>query len=73
MIDKKYLDKTGHLDSAQIIEPKDVFQILGEIQEAVGSVPRSLLEDLSERSGVPLAQLYGAITAYPDLKLDPES
>ncbi len=53
------------------LEQDDVFRLLGAVQDACGHVPRPVLEDVSRRLRRPLAELYGAATAYPGLRTAP--
>ncbi len=56
------------------LEQDDVFRVLGAIQDAYGCIPREILQDVSERLHRPLAELYGAVTAYPGFRLaEPEA
>lgn len=48
------------------IAREDVFPILGKIQDAVGCIPRSSIEDICRKSGFSVTQIYGAVTAYPE-------
>jgi len=53
------------------LEPDDIFRVLGRVQEAYGYIPRPVLEDLGERLGRPVAELYGAVSFYPGFRLSP--
>jgi len=46
---------------------EDLFILLGKVHDAFGFIPRQVVEDLAERSGVPAARIFGALTAYKDL------
>ena len=46
------------------VTEQDLFLVLNKVQDTFGSVPRSVVEDLSARSGVPEARIWGALTAY---------
>jgi hypothetical protein len=46
------------------IPQKDLFLVIGKVQDTFGSVPRRVVQDLSARSGVPEARIWGALTAY---------
>jgi NADH:ubiquinone oxidoreductase subunit E len=48
---------------------EDLFAALGEIQERCGSLDRDVLEVLADFFRVPVAQLYGAVSAYPGFRL----
>lgn len=52
------------------ISREDVFLVLGAIQDAEGRIPRGALDEVAQRSGIPIARLYGAVTADPALKIE---
>ncbi|MBI3986036.1 MAG: hypothetical protein HY343_03910 [Lentisphaerae bacterium] len=55
------------------VTSREVFRLLGQVQDAFGAVPRSVVTDLARRSTLSEARLYGALTAYPGFRLLPES
>ena len=48
-----------------------VIPILQQVQESLGCVCKEYLEYISERAGIPLTELYGIVTFYTQLKLNP--
>ena len=54
------------------IAEQELFLVLGKVQDTFGSVPRVVVEDLAERSGVPEARIWGALTAYRDFRVAEE-
>lgn len=48
-----------------------VITILHEVQEAYGYLPEAQLRRVSDRTGVPLSQLYGIATFYSHFTLQP--
>jgi len=51
------------------IAPADLYWLAGRIQDHRGGIPRSAVAELAARSGVPEARLWGALTAYPRLRI----
>ena len=49
--------------------PSALIQILNEIQEAEGFLPRDLIDTLSTELNIPLSKIYGVITFYEHYKL----
>jgi CheY-like chemotaxis protein len=54
------------------IPAEDVFILLGRIQDTFGRVPAAAVRELSRRSGMPEARLYGALTAYRGFAVEEE-
>jgi len=48
---------------------ENLFEIFGQIQETFGFVGEDAISDLAERTSVPVTQIYGALTAYPEIKI----
>ena len=55
------------------ITGKNLFLVIGKVQDAFGSVPRAVVQDLAVRSGVPEARIWGALTAYRDFEVPEEA
>ena len=51
------------------IDVEDLFILIGQLQDTFGCVPKAAVQDLSARSGVPEARIWGALSAYPDFKV----
>ncbi len=60
----KLLDEFG-----QSIQEDDLFRILGRVQDRFGGIPKDVVVELAERSGCPVARLYGVVTGYPGFKV----
>ncbi len=45
---------------------ENLFMLLGQVQDALGYVPKAAIRDLAENTGVSQARIYGALTSYGD-------
>jgi formate dehydrogenase subunit gamma len=52
-------------------DPKDMLQILGEVQDAYGHLPVAALKQISSSTGAWYAMLYGTASYYRHLRFDP--
>lgn len=52
------------------VDAEDLFILVGRVQDTFGYVPRQVVEDLCERTAVPLARVYGGLTFFPDFRLE---
>ena len=50
----------------------NLIQMLNEVQEHYGYVPKDAQQDLSEYLGIPMAEIYGVITFYSRFSLKPK-
>ena len=50
----------------------NLIQMLNEVQEHCGYVPKEAQEGLSEFLGIPMAEIYGVITFYSRFSLKPK-
>ena len=48
-------------------EKDNLIQMLNEVQEHFGYVPKEAQQELSEYLGIPMAEIYGVITFYSRL------
>lgn len=53
-------------------EKDNLIQILNEVQEHFGYVPKEAQEAISEFLGIPMAEIYGVITFYSRFSLKPK-
>jgi len=49
----------------------DLVPILQEVQKAYGYLPKSILMEVSKRTGIPASQIYGVATFYEQFYLEP--
>ena len=65
----------GHLEEIlgvrETIESSDLVPLLQEIQAAYGYLPRTVLLEMSRRTGLPASQIYGVATFYEQFYLEP--
>jgi len=48
---------------------ENLFSLLGKVQDTFGYVPRNVVHDLAEKTGVAEARIYGALTSYSHFKM----
>ncbi len=53
------------------ITSDDLIGLLQQTQEAYGYLPRPAMTQLSERTGIPMSQIYGVVTFYAQFYLEP--
>ena len=53
-------------------EKDNLIQMLNEVQEHFGYVPKEAQQELSEYLGIPMAEIYGVITFYSRFSLKPK-
>ena len=53
-------------------EKSNLIQILNEVQEKYGYIPKFAQEEISEYLGIPMAEIYGVITFYARFTLEPK-
>ena len=53
-------------------EKDNLIQMLNEVQEHYGYVPKEAQQELSEYLGIPMAEIYGVITFYSRFTLVPK-
>ena len=51
--------------------PNDLVPILQQVQKAYGYLPKSILRDVSDRTGISASQIYGVATFYEQFYLEP--
>ena len=69
MEDKEFFKK---LYSEYLPEKDNLIQMLNEVQEHYGYVPKEAQQELSEYLGIPMAEIYGVITFYSRFSLKPK-
>ena len=53
-------------------EPTPLILILSEIQKEYGYIPLEVQEIVSERTGIPVAEIYGVVTFYALFSMEPK-
>jgi len=48
---------------------ENLFGFLGKVQDTFGYVPREVIEDTANRTGLSPSRIYGALTSYRDFNL----
>ena len=69
MEDKEFMKK---LCSEYSQEKDNLIQMLNEVQEHFGYIPKEAQQELSEYLGIPMAEIYGVITFYSRFSLKPK-
>lgn len=74
----KVQDNTVDIDALNKIikdeyndDPENVIMILQEIQRHYNYLPKPALENLSQKTGIPLSRIYGVATFYSTFSLEP--
>ena len=67
----------NHEDMKKILEvytrdKSNLIQILNEVQEKYGYIPKFAQEEISEYLNIPMAEVYGVITFYARFSLKPK-
>ena len=68
-VDLEGLD--GILSSMPEVESGDLINILQQIQTEYGYLPRQVLSEMSDRTGIPISRIYGVATFYEQFHLKP--
>lgn len=55
-----------------IAEPTPLMMILSDIQKEYGYIPLEVQEIVSEKTGIPVAEIYGVVTFYSFFSLKPK-
>lgn len=53
------------------VDPGDLIPLLQRLQDAYGYLPKDVLAEVSDRSGIPLSRMYGVITFYTQFSTTP--
>lgn len=53
-------------------DKSNLIQILNEVQEKYGYIPKFAQEEISKYLGIPMAEIYGVITFYARFTLEPK-
>ena len=53
-------------------DKSNLIQILNEVQEKYGYIPKVAQEEISKYLGIPMAEIYGVITFYARFTLEPK-
>ena len=53
-------------------DKSNLIQILNEVQEKYGYIPKIAQEEISKYLGIPMAEIYGVITFYARFTLEPK-
>jgi len=61
----------GILDSMAGAGQTDLIPLLQEIQSAYGYLPKPVLTEMSRRTGIEAARIYGVATFYEQFYLEP--
>ena len=59
------------LERLDPVRADDLIPLLQQIQDEYGYLPASVLEEVSERTGIPTSRIYGVITFYAQFSLEP--
>jgi len=62
---ERILDDMGEIEAGALIP------LLQKIQDAYGYLPTPVLEEISEKTGIPTSRMYGVISFYSQFYLEP--
>jgi len=62
---------TALLDGLDVSSPSNLIGMLQSIQDAVGYLPPTALEELSRRARIPLSKIYGVVSFYAQFTTEP--
>ena len=71
-VESKIRQEVNELMQPYKQEKDNLIQILNEIQEKYGYIPKVAQEEVSKYLGVPMAEIYGVITFYARFTLKPK-
>ncbi len=66
------LEKLSAVIEAEKDNPGSLIRILHEAQELYGYLPVEVQQFVSEKTGIPLAEIYGVVTFYAQFSLKPK-
>jgi NADH:ubiquinone oxidoreductase subunit E len=59
------------LDAMSPVTSSDIIPLLQRLQDAYGYVPRDIVLDVCERTGLPVSRVFGVATFYEQFHLEP--
>lgn len=71
-IDKKIREEVQEILKVYKQEKDNLIQILNDVQEKYGYIPKVAQEEISEYLGIPMAEVYGVVTFYSRFTLEPK-
>ena len=71
-IDNKIREEVNEIMKPYKQEKDNLIQILNEIQEKYGYIPKTAQSEVSKYLGIPMAEIYGVITFYARFTLEPK-
>ena len=71
-VENKIRQEVQEIIKAYKPEKDNLIQILNEVQEKYGYIPKIAQMEISKYLGVPMAEIYGVITFYDRFKLEPK-
>ena len=71
-IDKKIKEEMQEIMSKYTAEKDNLIQILNQVQEKYGYIPKKAQLEISEYLNIPMAEIYGVITFYSRFTLEPK-
>lgn len=71
MLARTHRDADGDLERLEPVGDGDLIPLLQQIQDEYGYLPMEVLENLSQRTGIPTSRMYGVITFYAQFSLTP--
>ena len=71
-IDKKIKEEMQEIMTKYTTDKDNLIQILNEVQEKYGYIPKIAQMEISEYLKIPMAEVYGVVTFYSRFTLEPK-
>lgn len=71
-IDRKIKAEVQEMMNKYTIEKDNLIQILNEVQEKYGYIPKVAQLEISNYLNIPMAEIYGVVTFYSRFTLEPK-
>ena len=69
---KKIAEEMKDIMSKYKVEKDNLIQILNEVQEKYGYIPKQAQIEISDYLGIPMAEIYGVVTFYSRFTTEPK-
>lgn len=70
--EQKHIEEVKEILEVYTQDKDNLIQILNEIQEKFGYIPKFAQKEISEYLQIPMAEIYGVITFYSRFTLEPK-
>lgn len=70
--EKKHVEEVKEILNQYTCDKDNLIQVLNEVQEKYGYIPKFAQTEISEYLAIPMAEVYGVITFYSRFTLEPK-